>query len=97
MLKKGWSIEECLKFTFRDRTESCQKWSKGYGNDEYQCVKCPSNYNTCKKSWEKTYCIECESGYRINDIGLCILICSDSNCLDCYLDSSSLSFSKRIL
>ena len=95
LYRKGCSIDECLNCTFFFYAERCQKCSKGYGTDYNECVKCPSNCNNCKIKDEKLYCIECESGYRINNEGLCTLICSDSKCLDCYLDNSYSYFSSK--
>ena len=35
------------------------------------------------------------NGYRVNEKGECKLICSDSKCLDCYLNNSYNNFSSK--
>ena len=95
LLNKTCSIDKCLSCTFRDMKESCQKCSKGYGFNYYQCVKCQRNCENCQIHNHRLYCIECEGGYKIDDEGECSLICSDNNCLDCYLDNSFDYFSSK--
>ena len=86
-LNKTCSDDKCLICTFRNEEEKCKKCINGYDiYMDHQCRKCSSNCLDCRFLNESNdFCLECESGYKINDEGKCSLICSDENCLECYL------------
>ena len=83
--KKCWD-KNCLSCTFLNNIEKCEKCVNGYGINGDQCTPCSYNCLDCTWRFHGEYCWKCIEGYKINNKGKCSLICSDDNCLDCYIN-----------
>jgi len=69
--------------------EKCLNCKYGYvNNGEGKCFKYEGENCDYFKFWDReATCGRCSSGYELID-GKCILICSDSNCLNCSMYQS---------
>ncbi len=94
-LNKTCPDNKCLSCYVCDTEEYCKYNLIKYGIDEEQCMKCPDKCLNCYYLGSKKYCKECEKGYKNNNEGNCSLICSDKNCLECYLDSNGKEYCNK--
>ena len=85
LVQKECTDNKCLYCTYRYDIETCGKCINGYGPNGIKCFHCFDKCIDCYY-WSRMICRECISGYRVDDKGGCELICSDENCLNCYLD-----------
>ena len=87
LIDQKCSDNKCLKCSFKNGSEICEKCISGYIGNSSICTRCSDPNCLDCFYFKREYCTKCIDRYKIYSYGNCELICSDENCYSCYLDN----------